>query len=269
MEKTCYTKRKRKTYEELTLADDFLFCKVFGSEKELCKELLERLLGEKIRDIVYLQTQDIIELTNDGKGIRLDVYLEDEGDTVYDLEMQCLNTKELPERTRYYHSLIDQDLLEKGESYGSIKNTVIVFVCLFDLFGRGLWKYTFQNRAKECLDLVLEDGQKTVFVNAGGFSGDPKVQNFLNFLNGTETKGSDGFISALKHAVENASHNAKWRCEYMFATAREQCIRDEARNEERRSNIRAMIEEGISRDLVKKILKLTDEDIDHALQEKE
>ena len=55
----------------------------------------------------------------------------------------------------------------------------------------------------------------------------------------------------------------------MFATAREQCIRDEARNEERRSNIRAMIEEGISRDLVKKILKLTDEDIDHALQEKE
>ena len=108
-----------------------------------------------------------------------------------------------------------------------------------------------------------------MFVNAGGFSGDPKVQNFLNFLNGTETKGSDGFISALKHAVENASHNAKWRCEYMFATAREQCIRDEARNEERRSNIRAMIEEGISRDLVKKILKLTDEDIDHALQEKE
>ena len=62
--------------------------------------------------------------------------------------MQCQDTKEVPERTRYYHPLIDQDLLEKGEVYDSIKNMVIIFVCLFDLFGRGLWKYTFQNGAK-------------------------------------------------------------------------------------------------------------------------
>lgn len=51
MEKTCYTKGK--TYEGLTLADDFLFCKVFGADKDLCKELLEHLLGEKIRDIIF------------------------------------------------------------------------------------------------------------------------------------------------------------------------------------------------------------------------
>lgn len=115
----------------------------------------------------------------------------------------------------------------------------------------------------------MEDGQKTVFVNVGGSTGDQKVQSFLDFLSGTETKGSDGFINALKHAVEIASHNTKRRCEYMFATAREQCIRDEARTEERRSNIRAMLAEGIPRDRVKKILKLTGEDIDHALLEKE
>lgn len=38
---SCYTKRK--PFEELTLADDFLFCKVMQN-KRLCKELLEIIL---------------------------------------------------------------------------------------------------------------------------------------------------------------------------------------------------------------------------------
>lgn len=214
-----------------------------------------------------------LHLKASASGGEVHVYLEDEDNTVYDIEMQCLNTKELPERTRYYHSLIDQDLLEKGEPYGSMKNVVIIFICMFDLFGKGLWQYTFQSRAEECPEILLDDGQKTIFVNAGGVSEDPDVQNFLDYLNGSKPKGQDAFVKTLEDAFESALRNSKWRCEYMYAVAREQSIHDagraEGRAEERRSNIRAMIAAGIPQDQVKAILKLTDEDIDQAFFEKE
>lgn len=44
---TRYTKRKWKAYEELTLADDFLFCK-FMQNPKICKEVLERILGKEV-----------------------------------------------------------------------------------------------------------------------------------------------------------------------------------------------------------------------------
>ena len=41
-----------KSYEELTIADDFMFFKVM-SDEEMCKELLETILGIKISKLVY------------------------------------------------------------------------------------------------------------------------------------------------------------------------------------------------------------------------
>ena len=40
-----------KKFNELTFSDDFMFGKVLTTNKELCKELLELILGEKINRI--------------------------------------------------------------------------------------------------------------------------------------------------------------------------------------------------------------------------
>ena len=63
-----------KTFDELTFCDDFLFGNVMSDEK-LCKELLEIILGVKIRKIKYPEGQKSIKITRGSKGIRLDVYL--------------------------------------------------------------------------------------------------------------------------------------------------------------------------------------------------
>ena len=90
-----------KEYEELLFTDDFLFCKVLENNEDICEELLELILGKKIRKINYLAKQKVIDITSDGKGIRLDVYLEDDENTVFDIEMQTTTRKDLPKRTRY------------------------------------------------------------------------------------------------------------------------------------------------------------------------
>ena len=102
------------TWEELTISNDFLFGKVM-QDAELCKELLQRILPDlNIDRIVYPELQKTISLDLDAKSIRLDVYVKDGRGTIYDIEMQVIDTKELPKRTRYYQSIIDLQLIDKG-----------------------------------------------------------------------------------------------------------------------------------------------------------
>lgn len=61
----------QKNYEDLTFADDFIFCKLLTINKELCKELLELILNVKISRIEYVEDQKSVDMTYDGKGFGL------------------------------------------------------------------------------------------------------------------------------------------------------------------------------------------------------
>jgi len=88
-----------KKYDDLTFTDDFMFCKVMTTNPELCHELLELILGKKVGAFTRLDQQKPIEMTADGKGIRFDVYSEDDSGIVYDCEMQTSKKDNLPKRT--------------------------------------------------------------------------------------------------------------------------------------------------------------------------
>ena len=119
-----------KNYEELTFTDDFMFCKTLQENEDLCKELTELVLGRKIGRIVKTEKQKSVEMTADGHGVRFDVYFEDDDSTVYDIEMQRSDTKELPLRSRYYQGMIDLDYLEKGHKYQELPDSYIIFLCV-------------------------------------------------------------------------------------------------------------------------------------------
>ena len=118
-----------KKYEELEFTDDFFFCKILTKNKPLCKELLELILEVKISDIVFMAEQKPIELTASAKGIRLDVYVEDNANTVYDIEMQPVVKKNLPKRSRYYQGMIDLNLIDRGADYKELKKSFVIFIC--------------------------------------------------------------------------------------------------------------------------------------------
>ncbi|MEH2957408.1 Rpn family recombination-promoting nuclease/putative transposase [Candidatus Merdisoma sp. JLR.KK006] len=98
---------KQKNWEELGISNDFLFGKVMQNP-ELCKELLQRILPDlNIERIEYPELQKNINVDMDAHSVRLDVYVKDDKETVYDIEMQVSDTKELPKRSRYYQGMID------------------------------------------------------------------------------------------------------------------------------------------------------------------
>lgn len=83
---------------------------------------------------------------------------------------------------RYYHGLIDTQLLDSGIEYDKLPNVVIIIILPYDPFGKNRMVYTIQNQCVEDAAVPYNDGAKKIFLY---------------------TKGTEGIISFIKscHAL--------------------------------------------------------------------
>lgn len=210
----------RKPFEELNFADDGMFQAVMKNP-EASAELVERLLGVRVKSVKYPKLEKKIAPYYATKGVRLDVYLKDE-DKVIDVELQTYEMDALGKRTRYYQSMVDIDSLMKGEDYSELKDSYILFICKFDPFRdekkepRGLYRYTFRNVCTEDSLVNLDDKCLKVIYNASAYNQaeDPKVRALLRFIQ-TNEPGEDPFAKQLKEFVLKARQNEKFKREYL------------------------------------------------------
>ena len=212
----------RTEWEGLGISNDFIFGKVM-QDTELCKGLLERIFPDmKIDHIEYPTLQKTINPDIDAKSVRLDVYVMDGEGAVYDIEMQMTDTKELPKRARYYQAMMDLEMIDKGESYKKLKKSFVIFICPFDLFGKGRHIYTFRNYCGEDREILLGDDTAKIFLNTESRMEDVNkdLRAFLDYVAGR--KPEDSYVQRLAEAVERAKRNRKWRHEYMTMLMREQ-----------------------------------------------
>ena len=177
-------------FEDLTIQSNFMFKHVMGN-KGLCQRFISNVMKCDVVDLEYIETEKELEPYFDSKCVRLDVIVVDRNNNRYNLEMQVRNVigKEtklplLPKRARYYQSVMDMDMLQKGQTYDKLSPLVLVFVCAFDLFKEGRYLYTFKSRCLETLDLELANDVTTMFLNANGVAGDvtPQMVNFLEYV---------------------------------------------------------------------------------------
>ena len=155
----------RKRYEELTFSDDFMFCKILENNEELCKELIELVLGKKIAIIHNVEKQKAIETSSDNKGVRLDVRVLADN-RIFALEMQNAKKDNLPRRTRYYQSMVDIDISEHGSDYKNLMDSCIIFICNFDPFEQNICRYTVKPHIEELPEYEYNDGTVKIFLSA-------------------------------------------------------------------------------------------------------
>lgn len=217
---------RTKTIQELNLEDDFLFGKVM-SDNEICRKVLEKILNVPIKKVEFLVTQKTIDILLDGKGIRLDVYVNDEQGTVYSVEMQRGRKRELPKRTRFYQGNIDSDLLSSGESYTKLKKTYIIFICTFDPFSDRRHIYTFENRCLENLSLALGDETTKIFLSTKGEMDDvdAEMKEFLAYIeNSTDAfaaQAASPLVKEIHKRVTEVKQNKDMEVEYMTLLQRD------------------------------------------------
>jgi len=210
-----------KSYEELEFTDNFMFVKILSSRPDLCAELLEMILQKKISRLEPVTYENSFQPTYESKGIRLDVYVEDDEHTRYDVEMQVEPDINLAKRSRYYHSAMDMEMLLKGSAYSDLKQSYVIFICKNGVPGSmNRPVSTYKNTCVENPGEYLEDGTCTVFVNADSKGGETtaEMQNFLEFIRTGKSYGSaDSLTGRLHRAVTEAIRTGEWSVEYMWA----------------------------------------------------
>ena len=202
-------------WENATIANNFIFYKVMRNNPDVCQELLEILLEFKIERIEMSQEEEI-NVDFGSKGIRMDVYAKDsDGQKAYNIELQAKDTKELPERARYYQGVMDVDLLKSGQDYKNLNTTFIVFICVDDIFEKGLAKYTFENLCVEDPKIKMGDRAYKYFFISQNCDKllDEEQKAFLKMV--YNNKSSNAFTDKVKKLVDNAKRNTQWRKQFM------------------------------------------------------
>ena len=171
-------------WEKLTFTDNFIFSHVMHDEN-ICRQVVELILGVRIGKIHYLSAQDEHKTDPDSMRIIMDVFLRDEN-RIITVEMQTGHKKELPRRSRYYQSVADVSTTPTSSQYPNLPDNILIFICTFDPFDRNFPRYTFQYTCKEAdHQLKLEDGSLRIFLNTATedlSNLDQKLQAFYHYI---------------------------------------------------------------------------------------
>ncbi len=218
-------KRTKKPFDELTITDNYMFQTVMADPKYV-RPLLEMVLEKKIRKIEVLTSEKTIETGYDSRGIRMDVYVEDDENTVYDVEMQASKRRFLGKRFRYYQGSIDVDIVNKGDDYGVLKDSFIIFITTYDPFGKSWYMYPFETICSWDSSIKMKDHAKRIILNTKGTKDkeghevSDEIKDMLSYMDGNAPESD--YAKMLDNAVKKVKGNQERRNEYMnlnvFAT---------------------------------------------------
>lgn len=168
--------------EELNLTDRFLFAEAMD-EPEAYEAVVGILMEDEIELLDHTQTEKELRVSPKLRAVRLDVVNMDKDGHIYFTEMQKTDTGNLLKRSRYYQAQLDVSLLGPGsKDFNRLNDSCMILVAPFDLFGYGLYRYTFVGQCLEVPGLALRDGATRIFINTFGTNKENFSQEFLDFM---------------------------------------------------------------------------------------
>lgn len=195
-----------------TIRSRYVFNEIMRNE-DICLEFLRLVFPKLHISSIEINTEQTMENRLGKRGVRLDVYIEEKDESrVIDMEMQVADdSSALPKRTRYYSSTIDGWLLKKNENYEKLCDTIVLFICPFDPFGRGQKIYTFEHVCREEPTLKLPDGQQIKFLNTIGVKGSisKELQAVFDYITSDDGETEDVFAKRLKDMVSEINADAE------------------------------------------------------------
>ena len=224
--------------KDLTLLDRFLFSETIEDPRNL-QIILEIILGKEVLLKYLPQPEKEQKKSPLYRYIRVDVWSEDIYNTVYDVEVQKKDTRNLPRRSRFYQSLMDGRLLKPGESdFNQLKDICLIIIAPFDIFGYEKYQYTFEMRCREVPQLAMEDGATRIFLNTHGKNPEdvsPELVELLYYMEHSNQRTSVSYQSSrvreLQGNVNTIVENEEMGVRFMQAWEELLLERQEGREE--------------------------------------
>ena len=144
------------------LDDDFL-TKCFEGDPKYIQLVLRIVLELPDLVVVDVRTQVFLEnLLN--RSVRLDVLATDSTGRKINVEIQRSDKGAGRKRARYNSSMMDANLLQKGEKFDELPETYVVFITEHDVIGDGQPLYKIE-RYISGSNKKFEDGSHILYVN--------------------------------------------------------------------------------------------------------
>ena len=100
-----FMKKLPKPPKRFKFSDDAMFSLVMA-DKEICAEVITRIIGNEIGEIRHIITQRTLVNKPKLKYTRFDVCVETMDGKLYDVEIQISDKHNLERRMRYYQSML-------------------------------------------------------------------------------------------------------------------------------------------------------------------
>ena len=144
------------------LDDDFL-TKCFEGDPKYIQLVLRIVLDMPDLEVVAVRTQVFVEnLLN--RSVRLDVLATDITGRKINVEIQRSDKGAGRKRARYNSSMMDANLLRKGEDFDELPETYVVFITEHDVIGDGQPIYKIERYISGSGER-FEDGSHILYVN--------------------------------------------------------------------------------------------------------
>ncbi len=199
----------KKKREYLAFSNRYMFGRVMLNET-ICKGVIETVLGIRPTRIEYLNSEQVLEVDPQSRGIRMDVYVESDNE-VFDIEMQVYSESVLGRRMRYYQSTIDANLLGKSENYRVLPESYIVFLCVDDPFGMGHPVYTFERSCTEDSTIDIACGSHWRVLNASAWASEhsERLRHLLRYVCNGKVN-DDPLVKAIDTEVAMVNKDDVW-----------------------------------------------------------
>ncbi len=164
------------------LDDDFL-TKCFEGDTASIELVLQIVLEKPDLKVLDVRTQVFVEnLLN--RSVRLDILATDSTGAKLNVEVQRSDKGAGRKRARYNSSMMDANLLKKGEDFDKLPETWVIFITENDVMGKGLPLYPVE-RCFLGTGERFEDGPHILYVN-GAYRGDTPIGKLMHDFSCTD-----------------------------------------------------------------------------------
>ena len=164
------------------LDDDFL-TKCFEGDTASIELVLQIVLEKPDLKVLDVRTQVFVEnLLN--RSVRLDILATDSAGAKLNVEIQRSDKGAGRKRARYNSSMMDANLLKKGEDFDKLPETWVIFITENDVMGKGLPLYPIE-RCFLGTGERFEDGSHILYVN-GAYRSDTPIGKLMHDFSCTD-----------------------------------------------------------------------------------
>ena len=168
---------------QLRLIDDDFFSKCFDNDTACVQLVLQIVLDKPDLNVVDVRTQVFVEnLLN--RSVRLDVLATDSEGRKFNIEIQRSDKGAGRKRARYNSSMMDVNLLEKGNDFEALPETYVIFITENDVIGLGEAVYEIE-RCFVKSGKRFGDGSHILYVN-GSYRDDSPVGKLMRDFSCTD-----------------------------------------------------------------------------------